>query len=718
MNSVLPGQVSKTRVLSQGSVLGSARRIAAEVANLHGAGRTCRDLTWETIHLRPNGGIEIESEPGGDMGRDVRAFGQILDSLLPTDRDEVAELIRRCQGSDCPPIRDMNTILLMLDDSVVREGQRRATFWKNFMMWLAMTGASFLTLIFVPGLITTPDPDGIMMAGVGAIYSAIPLQERSQRTGAMPLLSSDGRLLVVLDGDETTNRHRVHALDTGESWWLDDLPADATMASFSPGGRELLFFAHDELQETTALWIIPVAGGKPRRLASTGEHRSASWGPDGSVVFGTYVRGGLASISAGGGDIVPLTELDRSRGEFTHRWPHHLPGGQGVLFAAELEDRQNWDKASICVHDLRSGKVKVLLEGGTLPAFLPPDRLVYFRAGQLMAIQFDPERLAVSGSPVRVLDGVEASNWIDSIYSLALDGTLAWGNVTAGETTTDLVWIDRQGQEKPVFPLFNGQIFASVELSPDDSRFMVKVDRDLWVGDLANDRSARFTTQGGAQARWTPDGEHAAYFHWSGDEADIWWAPIDGSAPAEPLLSEPGGQVPDGFSPDGELLLYTTELPEGGIALQIWNISEKETHSLPATQGADEGARLSPDGNWIALTFGEGSELRLVSFPDGNITYTAATGNIQTPRWSQRSDLYFLNGALHVIEDVSARIASGKELTPRILLPEGVLDADYDVTWDGERFITIRKHTAEFDARVNLILNWKAAPETARVTPR
>ena len=718
MNSVFPGQISKTSVLSQGSVLATARRIAVEVANLHGAGRTCRELTWETIHLRPNGGIEIESEPGGDIGRDVRAFGQILDSLSPTGRHEVVELIRRCQGSDSPPIQDMNTVLLMLDDSVVREGQRRVIFWNHFMMWLAMAGASFFTLIFVPGLITAPDPDGIMMAGAGAIYSAIALDEKSQRAGTMPLLSSDGRLLVVLDGDETTNRHRVHALDTGENWWLDDLPPDATMASFSPGGRELLFFAHDELQETTALWIIPVAGGKPRRLAATGEHRSASWGPDGSVVFGTYVRGGLAFISAGGGDIVPLTELDRSRGEYTHRWPHHLPGGQGVLFAAELDARGDWDEASICVHDFRSGKVKVLLEGGTLPKFLPPNRLVYFRAGQLMAISFDPERLAVSGSPVRVLDGVEASSWIDPIYSLALDGTLAWGNAGAEKTTTDLWLIDRQGREGSVPLPFNGQFLESVELSPGDSRFMVNVGRDLWIGDLANDRSVRFTAHGGAQARWTPDGDRAAYFHWSGDEADIWWAPVDGSAPAEPLLSEPGGQVPEGFSPDGEHLLYTTELPEGGIALQVWNIAKKETHSLPATQGADERARLSPDGNWIALTFGEGSELRLVSFPDGNITYTAATGNIQAPRWSQQSDLYFLNRELHVIEDVSARIASGTALTSQQVLPEGVLNADYDVTSDGEQFITIRKYRAEFEARVNLILYWQAAPATARVTPR
>jgi len=130
-------------------------------------------------------------------------------------------------------------------------------------------------------------------------------------------------------------------------------------------------------------------------------------------------------------------------------------------------------------------------------------------------------------------------------------------------------------------------------------------------------------------------------------------------------------------------------------------------------------SRLWPDRNPNSLREPRWTKFRGEDpFPDGNITYTAATGNIQAPRWSQQNDLYFLNRELHVIEDVSARIARGTALTSQQVLPEGVLNADYDVTSDGERFITIRKYRTEFEARVNLILNWQAAPATARVTPR
>ena len=108
----------------------------------------------------------------------------------------------------------------------------------------------------------------------------------------MPLLSPDGRLLAVVDGPVGARGHRVLELDTGRDQWLEGLPDDATLASFSPGGRELLYFAWDRSAARMGLWVRPLGSGPARLLAHYAEHRGASWGPDGEIVYNRHDRGG------------------------------------------------------------------------------------------------------------------------------------------------------------------------------------------------------------------------------------------------------------------------------------------------------------------------------------------------------------------------------------------------------------------------------------------
>ena len=66
-----------------------------------------------------------------------------------------------------------------------------------------------------------------------------------------------------------------------------------------------------------------------------------------------------------------------------------------------------WDDAKIVVHELSSGRRVVLVDGGTDARLLPTGHLVYVREATMFAVKFDPARLAITGEPVQVHQGIQ-----------------------------------------------------------------------------------------------------------------------------------------------------------------------------------------------------------------------------------------------------------------------------------------------------------------------
>ncbi len=157
---------------------------------------------------------------------------------------------------------------------------------------------------------------------------------------------------------------------------------------FSPDGQSVGFFVGSRLKR------VSVSGGAPQIFASvTPIMRGASWGPDDTIIFTVDPDTGLSRISAVGNTLPPdafsdtpnipvegqiLTTPDPIKGEYNHRWPQFLPGGKAVLFTIGTGD--SFDEASIGVLSLETGKIDVLLDGGTKPRIwvAPPERGTFF----------------------------------------------------------------------------------------------------------------------------------------------------------------------------------------------------------------------------------------------------------------------------------------------------------------------------------------------------
>src|SRR5262249_34671039 len=86
------------------------------------------------------------------------------------------------------------------------------------------------------------------------------------------LAAGDGLYLIKTDGSKTRR--------------LEGVPADASDFRISPDDRMVQFETHNFKDETTALYVLDVAGGKPKALAE-GQNVSevrACWSPDGKRV--------------------------------------------------------------------------------------------------------------------------------------------------------------------------------------------------------------------------------------------------------------------------------------------------------------------------------------------------------------------------------------------------------------------------------------------------
>ena len=95
---------------------------------------------------------------------------------------------------------------------------------------------------------------------------------------------------------------------------------------WSPDSRFIGFFADGKLK------TIEVAGGPAQVLCDAPDGRGGSWNSEGTIVFPPIFNGPLYRISTAGGTPAPVTELDPSQQEDSHRWPQFLPDGRHFLF--------------------------------------------------------------------------------------------------------------------------------------------------------------------------------------------------------------------------------------------------------------------------------------------------------------------------------------------------------------------------------------------------
>ena len=433
----------------------------------------------------------------------------------------------------------------------------------------------------------------------------------------------------------------------------------AVNLAFSPDGEWLAF------QQGPQLKKVALAGGSAavlvEGLAVAGAFGppGIAWGSNGTIVFPSTLGAGLSMVRDTGGKPEELTTLDQAAHEASHRLPHFLPDGSGVLFTVIPHSAvaPDWSRAQIWVKSLKSGERKKLIDDGVDAQYAGDNTLVFARRGKLFAIAFDPASLSVSGKEVQALDAVNHSvygtagtTWTGAAqFSLATTGDLFYapGSVEP-PLLTSLVWFDRKGNATPVTGPRNMFRFGPRVL-PDGVRVAFSelyVNKDIWIFDTARGTEDRASFEGqNAFPIFAPNGSQFAFRSDREGPQQIFLSDGVNLRDAKRLTSGPF-DVPSSWTADGKELLFTRGYTSLGGNTDIYAVSVDQpdkVRPVVATPADERAPEISPDGKWLAYTSNDSGRLQIYvqPYPGPGPRVTVTTGGADDPAWSKNSNELF-----------------------------------------------------------------------------
>ncbi len=600
-----------------------------------------------------------------------------------------------------------------------------ALSWRTliFTLFGALMLGGLVTGIAVWNLKPSPAPSTLTVSRTA--INLPPGQQLAGLDGGPAVsLSPDGSHLAYVARQNGTQQLYLRAMDSLESKPIPDTEG-AVNPFFSPDGQWLGFFSTGKLKK------VSLNGGAAITLGDAASPNGANWGSNGMIAFALTINSVLVQVPEAGGPTQPLTHF--VRGEVTHRWPEFLPGGKSVLFAAGTNGI-NFSNAQIAVHSVGTGERRNLLPG-TQPRYAPSGQLVYSQGGNLMAVPFDPQLLAVTGPAVPVVEGVlQSTIYGDAHYSLSVTGSLVYVPGGVESAQRKLVWVSRNGTEQPLAA--PAHPYLNPRLSPDGLRVAVTIEEEedqIWLYEPARETLTRFTFEGSLNnpSVWTPDGKWIAFSSNRQGVQNIFRQPADGSGSAERLTTGDYAQIPMSWSPDGKLLSFFEVNPTTGYDLWVQRMDGPATSSgqAPSTgSGQARNAQLflrtpfnesvpkfSPDGRWLAYVSDESGryEIYVQPYPGPGGKLQISTEGGTEPVWNRsRRELFYRNGGKMMAVDIATQpnFAAGK---PRMLFegkyqPSPGTAPNYDVSPDGQRFLMLKpvEQAQSAPTQINVVLNW------------
>jgi serine/threonine-protein kinase len=749
---------------------GLAKAFAADAESAQSAVAHSPTLTQRSTQLGMILGTAAYMSPEQAKGRvvdrraDVWAFGavffemlagrrlfegddisDVLASVLKTDPDwsvlpadlppPVRRLLRRCLEKDPKKrLRDVAEGMLQLDEGLATGSTTSVMMPADLAGSSGTRGALPLWRRAAP-IAATAMATAVIAAAIGfwrmPVPPAPPSTARSLHfpSSSAPLVTTIAQRDLAISNDGRTVAYTARTAGSGAGIFirrLDQLeatPLRGAQAAVAP------FFSHDG---EWVGFIDPAAQDQIRKVSILGGPAisvttaaalilGATWVPDG-IIFG--VRGGpLQHVSDAGGAAVPLTTLDAEAGETDHLWPAAVPGTQVVLFATVAGDLGAALNTQLAALDRATGNIVRLKLDGSVPRYLSSGHIVYATAdGSLRAIAFDPKRMATSGMPVPVLEGIGFKPTGAANFDISTTGHLVHSGAGAIGMERTIAWVDRSGRETPV--IVPPRNYFYVRASPDGSRLSLDVrdeEHDIWIWDVKREDLSRLTDKPGPDqyGLWTPD-QHIVFSSSSGRRAELFRHRPDGVGAPGQITDTSADKLqpfPNAITPDGKQVILRAAVGGPKNDLFVVDITgDKKVRPLLSSEHDELNAALSPDGAYMAFESdqtGGRTEVFVRPFPnvnDGQFKVSAEGGT--EPVWSlDGSEIFYL--ANRKLMAVAVTRSSGLQLGKPVALFDvgqyffGGAGRNYDVA-PGKRFVMVKNPAEQQDRSlpITIVLNW------------
>jgi Tol biopolymer transport system component len=617
-------------------------------------------------------------------------------ALPPNTPPSIRRLLRRCLEKDRKRrLPDIASAQMEIDDALTASAPDAivshtapsppSSRWPGALPWvfaaIATTALAVVVALWAPWRTPArPAPVRVSVEiGIDASIGA------SGAPSANLALSPDGMLLAfVATGDGGPLQLYVRNLGQLQATVL---AAGENLRDpfFSPDGQWIAFFADGKLKK------ISTTGGAAVTLCDAPSGRGGTWAEDGTIAFvpDSAPETSIFRVSSAGGKAEMLTS--RADGELLHRWPQTLKGGRALLFTAATT-AGSFDSASLVVQTIPDGSRKVVHRGGYYGRYLPTGHLTFVSNGTLFAAPFDLERLELTGQPVPMLEGVQASPGTGAAqFAASAGGTLVY--LIGGQRALEapVVWMDRSGRTTLLRDMSTD--WSNPSFSPDGNQLAMDVSSagnnpDVWIYEWMRDTPTKVTF-GGVNVRpvWTPDGRRIVFSSTrGGGVANLFWQRADGSGEVMRLGESKNVQLAGSWHPSGKLLVFSEQDPNTGwniLTLPVdgddksgWKIG-KPSVFLNGPSNEQE-PMFSPDGRWLAYTSNESGRAQVYVRPfpgPGGPRQISNEGGL-FPAWSgRRPELFYRDSvsALMMVVPYSAAGDSFRADKPRVWSPTPTL---------------------------------------------
>lgn len=590
----------------------------------------------------------------GDHRADIFAFGCVLYEMLAGRKafegGSAATVIAAIMQSEPPSVAAFAAANPLLEHIVLRCLEKdRERRWQSLadvageLRWVVDHPPAAVPAAAPPSSRNTTRAAAglaLVFAAIAVAAGIVAIRGRAPDAAVQPLRfeiatppTDDPSMALSPDGSQVAfvaNQNRVpvvwvRALDRIESRALAGTEG-ASLPFWSPDGREVAFFAGNELKR------VDLAGGTPIVIAHAPNGRGGTWGRDGTILFAAGLNSPILRVPVRGGAADRATQLEPGSGG--HRWPHFLPDGRRFLFSTTLgaESTNGVHLGSL------DGTPPVRLVGNEVGGrFAAPDRLLTIGQGALLAYRFDPAAGRVEGEPVVVAQGFSGTS--NAVFATSDTGVLAYRVGTAQRR--QLVWVDRQGTPRGTVGEPDTSFISSPELSTDERSVVVFLqrtgDNDIWTIEVARSLIRRLTDGQPAESHplWDPDGGHVVFnARRDGVSAPERLAVAGGKA--TPLRARESG-VALSWTRDRQFILMRRESAGNGPDLvAVSTTGDGREVAVAQSQYAETEGQFSPDGRRVAFVSTDNGrpDVFVQSFPEGRGRTQVSTGGGTQVRWS------------------------------------------------------------------------------------